>query len=233
MNATDSIPFPLDLIDLLPAGVTVQREGCFIFANMTLARMFGYDRAEELVGRSVFDLIHPAWRDELAALHQSRFYAASQPFTIAGQRRDGSVFQAYVVPRVVEAPSENGNVTLTVVLDGDMMHRAIAVANPELAEMGDTTFERLTSLFARPRPGAAAPALPREGGSAGLTRREAAVAERLAQGDSISQAASHLGISSNTVRNHLKAVYRKLGVHSRVELVVRCLGPASPEEVAR
>jgi PAS domain S-box-containing protein len=233
MNASSSIPFPLDLLDLLPAGIAVQRDGCFIFANLTLARMFGYDCADELVGRSIFAVIHPAWHDEVAALRQSRFYAAAQPFTIAGQRRDGSVFQAYVLPRLVEAPIPNGNLTLAIVIEGDTMHRAIAAANPELAEMGDTTFERLTTLFSRSRPAAPTPAVPREGGPAGLTRREAAVAERLAQGDSVSQAASRLGISSNTVRNHLKAVYRKLGVHSRVELVVRCLGGGSAEQLAR
>ena len=52
-----------------------------------------------------------------------------------------------------------------------------------------------------------------------LTRREWAVASRIGRGDRTSLVAKDLGISTNTVRNHLKAVFRKTGVRSQVALV--------------
>ncbi len=52
-----------------------------------------------------------------------------------------------------------------------------------------------------------------------LTTREREVLDLLLLGARVAQAADALGISANTVRNHLKAIYRKLGVASRIELM--------------
>lgn len=54
-----------------------------------------------------------------------------------------------------------------------------------------------------------------------LTRREYEVLQRVLVGDDVAAIGSVLFISPHTVRNHLKAIYRKLDVRSRVELVVR------------
>lgn len=51
-----------------------------------------------------------------------------------------------------------------------------------------------------------------------LTRREADIAELVATGRRDQEIAGRLHISPNTVKHHLKAIYLKLGVHSRVEL---------------
>lgn len=53
---------------------------------------------------------------------------------------------------------------------------------------------------------------------AALTPREREVAELVAEGHSNLNAAARLGISEQTVGVHVRAIYRKLGVHSRVEL---------------
>jgi len=52
-----------------------------------------------------------------------------------------------------------------------------------------------------------------------LTRREWEVARRLAEGDRVPLIVEDLGIAENTVRNHLKSIFRKLGVGSQAELV--------------
>ncbi len=57
-----------------------------------------------------------------------------------------------------------------------------------------------------------------------LTRREHEVLVRVLMGDDVPAIGTALFISPHTVRNHLKAIYRKLDVRSRVELVVR-FGP--------
>ena len=69
--------------------------------------------------------------------------------------------------------------------------------------------------------------LAREAATPALSPAERRVAVLFAQGLTAAQAASELRVSRATVRNHLTAVYAKLGVHSKVELVRRLTG-ASP-----
>ncbi|HEX6603854.1 MAG TPA: helix-turn-helix transcriptional regulator [Sphingomicrobium sp.] len=53
----------------------------------------------------------------------------------------------------------------------------------------------------------------------GLTQAEAAVAARVWEGDSVAEAAERLGVSPNTVKTHLKAVFEKTGVERQAALV--------------
>ncbi len=53
---------------------------------------------------------------------------------------------------------------------------------------------------------------------AGLTDRERGVLELLLQGDDIASIAASLNISENTLKTHVKSIYRKFGVHKRQEL---------------
>ena len=53
-----------------------------------------------------------------------------------------------------------------------------------------------------------------------LTPREQEILEHIAGGESNKVIARHLGISDGTVKLHVKAILRKLGVHSRVEAAV-------------
>ena len=54
-----------------------------------------------------------------------------------------------------------------------------------------------------------------------LTPREREIVGALSSGQRVGAIAGRLGVSEHTVRNHLKAVYRKLDVHSQVELLSR------------
>ena len=56
--------------------------------------------------------------------------------------------------------------------------------------------------------------------SGDLTRREIEVARIVAEGDSPREVAERIGISIETARLHLKAAFRKLGVHSQTELAL-------------
>lgn len=53
----------------------------------------------------------------------------------------------------------------------------------------------------------------------GLSQRERDVVNALCRGLRLTDIARVLGISNHTARNHLKHVFRKLGVHSQVELL--------------
>jgi DNA-binding NarL/FixJ family response regulator len=56
-----------------------------------------------------------------------------------------------------------------------------------------------------------------------LTPRETEVLAELCQGKSYKMIADSLSISEETVRRHLKSIYRKLEVHSKSEAVIRAL----------
>lgn len=51
----------------------------------------------------------------------------------------------------------------------------------------------------------------------GLTQRESMILKLVAKGCSNKQIAGSLFISTDTVKNHLKNVYRKLGASNRIE----------------
>lgn len=69
---------------------------------------------------------------------------------------------------------------------------------------------RLTSLQAR---------LQLLDGYADLTPREQEIALLLAQGNSYKRIAEMLVVSLSTVQTHARALYRKLSIHSKQELV--------------
>ena len=56
-----------------------------------------------------------------------------------------------------------------------------------------------------------------------LSRREREILAMIAKGESTSTVAVRLSISVSTVRNHLKSIYRKVGVTSQVSLVRKLL----------
>jgi DNA-binding NarL/FixJ family response regulator len=64
-----------------------------------------------------------------------------------------------------------------------------------------------------------------EPGTQKVTPRELEILSLLAKGLRYKEIAAQLGISSSTVRAHLHSLYRKMGVGSRTEAVVKFLGP--------
>ncbi|WP_320669781.1 helix-turn-helix transcriptional regulator [Patulibacter defluvii] len=85
---------------------------------------------------------------------------------------------------------------------------------------------------ARPAPApAAGPVDPRLLAAAGLTAREAEVAALVAGDLTDAEIGRALHVSPHTVRQHLKSVYRKLEVRSRVGLTRRWLGADGPPKM--
>ncbi len=62
----------------------------------------------------------------------------------------------------------------------------------------------------------------------GLTKREYDVLLLLLKGRSVPIIARQLGVSENTVRSHTKSIYRKLGLHSKQELIDAFESPKDP-----
>jgi DNA-binding NarL/FixJ family response regulator len=93
----------------------------------------------------------------------------------------------------------------------DVLVRAIRAVSA-----GELWFDP-TVLRARPVEPAAAPA---PSGRAALTTREREVVSLVVEGLRNEEIARRLGINEKTVRNHLTAVFAKMGVSGRLELVV-------------
>jgi len=56
-----------------------------------------------------------------------------------------------------------------------------------------------------------------------LSQRQLEILRRLLRGERVPMIARDLFLSQSTVRNHLSAIYRRLGVHSQAELLARLL----------
>ena len=88
---------------------------------------------------------------------------------------------------------------------------------PSLAEHGFTMDHKTVELLCAP---ALAGLATRSRSTAILlTRREHDILELLAQGVDLQSAAHHLGITVNTARGYVKGLYRKLDVHTQLELL--------------
>jgi DNA-binding CsgD family transcriptional regulator len=92
---------------------------------------------------------------------------------------------------------------------------------------------RIAVIVEVPQPPALAPLIVQ---AYGLTDREREVMRRMLQGLSTKEIAAALGISSYTVQEHFQAIFDKVGVRSRRELVGHVFGStirAYPEKYAR
>ena len=56
-----------------------------------------------------------------------------------------------------------------------------------------------------------------------LSEREREVLETLAVSDSLGAVAKRLYLTTNTVKTHLRSIYRKLGTHSGAETIQRAI----------
>ena len=65
-----------------------------------------------------------------------------------------------------------------------------------------------------------------------FTARESVVLAHLAQGMSLAEVGKAIHLSVNTVKTHVKAIYRKLGVNTRMEAISawKSAQPSQPDE---
>jgi len=84
---------------------------------------------------------------------------------------------------------------------------------------GDTWFSRpVVQKLARPAPTEASPSA-----KPALTEREWAVLRLLVAGKTDQQIGQELSIAERTVRRHLRSIYDKLGVNTRVEAAAQAV----------
>lgn len=128
---------------------------------------------------------------------------------------------AYAVPALLQ------EVALVVEHGGlwvgpDLLQRLVGASNAALA--GRVALDKAREPVAPP----AAPAASITNAWSLLSEREAQVAHAVAAGRSNKEVASLLFISERTVKAHLGAVFEKLGVRDRLQLVLRLAASSEP-----
>ncbi len=90
----------------------------------------------------------------------------------------------------------------------------VDISSTQLLEQGS-----VVGVFGLANPDDAPP--PRSHRSVQLTPRQLEVLRYLAAGSTTAQVATRLGISVETVRNHVRGLMSRLGAHTRLEAVMR------------
>jgi two-component system, NarL family, nitrate/nitrite response regulator NarL len=102
----------------------------------------------------------------------------------------------------------------------EMEPAALVEALEEIIQGKTVVAPHLAQLLVRVVQGQPEPVPDEPGPFDALTPREGEILNLLAEGQSNKVIARNLGISDGTVKLHVKAILRKLGVHSRVEAAV-------------
>lgn len=146
----------------------------------------------------------------------SRGHAALHEMVLAGEAP--AAFEVDLEPpRKARVRAE---VSVVVVLDrSEADHRLIYMLRPRHRRRRvDAALEQLLS-------GGAAPSAPgpAERSASPLTRRQREVLRLMARGATAAEIADELGITHNTVRSHIRAIFHALGVTRQIEAVAVAL----------
>ncbi len=84
-----------DVVEMSRDAIYVWCDGCFVYANRAAARLFGFDTPESMIGRRVFDLIHPESLAIARARMQRLLFRQEQlaPQEMKFVRTDGQVIE--------------------------------------------------------------------------------------------------------------------------------------------
>lgn len=94
--------------------IGVSKAGVHVMANAAYVRMFGYESAEQLVGRPILDLIAPSEHAGIAEKVKRRYAGEAAPirYETRGRRRDGSEFDMEVHVSTYELRGESYTVPI-------------------------------------------------------------------------------------------------------------------------
>jgi len=177
-------------------------------------------RREEVVGRTEPEL--GLWgsgptRDDVVRLIRQTGHL--RPTDIHYKAKDGRIGNYLLSAETVAIHGEH--CVLTVMLDITERKQteaellaAIEAVMQDTSWFGQKVVEKLASLTQHGRPESLGPKV------GDLTPRARDVLELVAQGRSDDEIAKKLGVSRNTIRNHVSAIYRATGVRKRSALIV-------------
>ena len=210
------------LVDSLNCGMVARdAEGTILFVNERIRQWLGYEQGE-LKGKRLEilfpDELHDLLRDQQRAAAQGDLRAA---ITVM-KRKDGTTFPVVVVPNKVANKGGGFEGYVAVVVDLGAVQTAKQAgyrAGDDLGAAIDRIATELQLLGISASALPSRPVAPDHPDLQQLSPREREVLLHIGAGHRVPGIAERLFISGHTVRNHLKAIYRKLGVESQHELV--------------
>ena len=190
-----------------------------VFWNAAAERMLGY-RAEEVLGRSCHEVFDGEPRPGCLKCH------ANCPVMLAAQHHE-PVPTYNLLSRTKEGETIMLNVSVIVPLEHDSALATIHLFRDATHQLRYETYVEHILCAAVRLPGppqTLARGLPEaEISYAPLSAREKEVLSLLVQGQAAREIADTLCISYATVRNHLHAILRKLGVHNQRQAITLAL----------
>jgi len=196
------------------------KSGTIVFANEIMSGWLGYE-PDELAGLSMERLIP----EELDERVHEQFRAVEAGdirarITVA-QRKDFTTFPILLIPHRYPGPDGpffNVVIELSTVQtakpvganQSETVRSSLERIALELQTIGLTTEMNAPLMASLDHPDLAS-----------LTHREREVLVHLVAGQRVPAIAADLHISQHTVRNHLKSIYRQLGVGNQSELIER------------
>jgi PAS domain S-box-containing protein len=217
-------------IEEMSCGLIVENAaGEILYANDRILEWSGYEVAE-LEGEPVALLVPKELHQDLADEHNRTLDGDFRTRLSAFQRRDGRTFPVAVAPNRVNRLDTGEPAVIALLFDlGEVQTaRPMGARDGSLAaELAGVAMKlQAMSFTASVASEASAPVdhpLLND-----LSKREREILEKLMSGLRVPGMAKELFITQNTVRNHLKSIYRKVDVSSQSELIqlVRSLGKA-------
>jgi len=176
---------------------------------------------QAFTGDSLYSWIHPSEADLLAsALHRSRLSGAPAAVTARLRTQDGDWAAVRIVVKV--GPAETGP-RVGVAIVGDRHGRRPGSPAEVATDVDPSALLGLAGEIRALDIVDAMALLPGDGdlpdGAERMTEREWEIVARLLRGDRVPAIAKAVYLSPSTVRNHLSAVFSKLGVNSQQELI--------------
>lgn len=211
----------LRVIDEMNCGLVFEsEEGLILYANQQVLEWSGFE-AKELEGEHISILVPPELHDALESERKRVLGGDQRTRLSAFRRKDGRTFPIAVTPHLAERIGTEEPAVLSLLFDLGEVQAARPLGAPRgslAAELAVVATKLQSLAFAAAMAEEAAVPLdhPR---LRSLSKREREVLARLVGGSRVSRIASDLFISPNTVRNHLKSIYRKLDVSSQSELI--------------
>lgn len=201
-------------------------EGRVTFMNRRALEWVGYE-PHEVEGKNAALFVPEEHRPAVAEEHARVLAGDLRARLGVFQRKDGSTFPAVSVPQLLR--NEAGEVIgmISVVVELASVQTAKRWAVPPHGDFADTLhriareLEEISLVASVQRAGHVPLDHPE---LRALSDREREILAEFAAGARVPSIAKKLFISPHTVRNHLKAIYRKLGVASQAELVERIRG---------
>ena len=86
-----------NLIENTFDGVIIHKDRIVVYTNRTAVRMFGCTDASDLLGLSIFDVVHPAYRDVVTMRSEGALESVQMPRHEQFLHRDGTMFDVEVV----------------------------------------------------------------------------------------------------------------------------------------